>query len=469
MKVAIYSPLPSWDPAQAGTAIPLEMERAVYDTLLGVDAKGNAIPWLATRWEYTDQAKTDLRLELREDVKFDDGTPFNSEVVVANLNRFKSANGPQAAQLRSVASVTAVDKKTVDIKLSAADPLLTYNLSQAAGLQANPKSAAAGTLGTTPSGTGAYKLSPKSVEGTEYVYEARDGYWNPEVQHWKTMTLRLLSDPAAGFNALASKQVDMAQIDPRQSKEAQARKLEVTQWTSAVQGLLLLDRAGTKVPALGDVRVRQAINYAFDRKLVVQQNSQGDGEPTSQIFAPDSSAYVPELDNAYPYDLDKAKKLMADAGYADGFTIKMPWAPGNDVVQAFAKQSLEAINIKVETVSIPRQNFQASISGGDYVAPWSIIGLGPTWQVVQRTLLPQSQYNAFKSTTPDVQKLLDAIQQSGDSPEAAQKLSRYMVENAWFAPWYRLATPYAADGSKVKVLAQAYQNNPSIFGIVPAG
>jgi peptide/nickel transport system substrate-binding protein len=356
----------------------------------------------------------------------------------------------------------------VDIKLSAPDPLIVFNLSQAAGLQGNPTAATAGKLGTTPDGTGPYRLAPSSVEGTQYVFEARENYWNSDVQHWNTMTYRLLGDQAAGFNALAAKQVDVAQVNERQVKEAQSRRLEVAQWTAGAQGLLLLDRDGERVPALKDVRVRQAINHAFDRDLIVEQNAQGSGEPTTQFFGPGSSAYIPELDDAYPYDPEKAKKLLAEAGYPDGFTVQMPWAPGNDVVQAFAKQSLEAINVKVEVVSIPRQNFQSAIAGGEYAMPWSIIGLGPTWQIVQRLALPQAQYNAFKSTTPELEKLLSETQMAGDDPDAGKDLNRYLVENAWFSPWYRFGAPYAFDGSKVKVMPQAFQNAPSIFGIVPA-
>src|SRR5690606_35509124 len=90
------------------------------------------------------------------------------------------------------------------------------------------------------------------------------------------------------------------------------------------QGLLLLDRAGTMNPALADVRVRQALNYAFDRSGLLTALQLDNGTVTTQVVPAGSDAYDPGLDDYYSYDPEKAKELLSEAGYSDGFTLEMP-------------------------------------------------------------------------------------------------------------------------------------------------
>ncbi|WP_217376620.1 ABC transporter substrate-binding protein [Paenarthrobacter ureafaciens] len=468
IRIAMLNDIPSWDPGKAGVATQLELARGVYDTLIGVDTEGKLVPALATEWRYTDDKRTVLELKLRDDVTFSDGTKFDAEAAKANLDHFRESKGPQVNQIDGVTGTEVVDAKTVRIKLDRPNPALEINLSQAAGLQASPASLKDGSAETKPVGSGPYVLDPGSVRGNQYIFKARDGYWKPELQHWNMMTFRLLSDPAARLNALTAKQVDVANVQPPQIAQAEKTGAKVTDWTSSVQGMLLLDRDGKVAPGLKDVRVRQAINYAFDRELMLKEAVLGRGEVTSQMFAPESSAYVKDLDNAYPHDVEKARKLMADAGYADGFKVKIAFAKPSEFAAPFIVQALGEIGITVERVSIPPQEFQSSISGGQYAMPWSVISQGPTWTMIQRVVSPDAPYNAFKSENPELNKLLEETRNAGDAENAGQELNRYLVDNAWFAPWYRVGSPLAFNPQVVDVLPQAFQNSPSIYNYLPA-
>src|SRR5207249_3392144 len=101
----------------------------------------------------------------------------------------------------------------------------------------------------------------------------------------------------------------------------------LAQWELDWAGLLLLDRSGKINPALKDVRVRQAINYAFDKQALLKALQKGYATPSTQIFPPRSPGYDTSLDSKYDYNPTKAKQLLSDAGFANGFTLAMPTTP----------------------------------------------------------------------------------------------------------------------------------------------
>ncbi len=115
-------------------------------------------------------------------------------------------------------------------------------------------------------------------------------------------------------------------------------KLETNQvdWS----GLLLLDRDGTKNPALANLKVRQAINHAFDRKTILDQVMLGQGTPTTQPFGKDSGAWSEELENYYSYDPEKAKQLLKESGFEGKVSFEVPTLPGAETLISVLKQQL---------------------------------------------------------------------------------------------------------------------------------
>ena len=107
-------------------------------------------------------------------------------------------------------------------------------------------------------------------------------------------------------------------LDPNTRAQAETAGLKLLSWPVDWSGLLLFDREGKVVPALKELKVRQAINYALDRESLLKNVMQGSGTLTSQVFGPESGSYLPELDKYYSFDVAKAKSLMAEAGYVRG-------------------------------------------------------------------------------------------------------------------------------------------------------
>jgi peptide/nickel transport system substrate-binding protein len=461
----------SWDPAQAHVGHMLQPFQAAYDTLLLREPDGTLAPMLATEWAYTDEAKTVLSLELRTDVTFSDGAPFDAEAVVANVEHFQADNGRQAAQAAAIDTVTAVDADTVEIVLSAPDPAMEYYLSQALGLMGSPASLGTDEMDRLPVGTGPYVMvAEQSVVGSQYVFTAREDYWNPELQRWDQITMKFLADVTSRVNALVSGEVDAALLDATTYQQAEAAGKALLEYGTDWQGLLLMDRDGAVDEALADVRVRQAINHAFDREAMLAQVGGGKGEVTSQVFGTATEGYDPELDDYYSYDPERAKELLAEAGYADGLTIEMPViTPGGETIMTFVTQQLADVGITVQQTSAPAADYVANLGQGKWGAAWFSLFQGPDWVAVQQIISTDALYNPFDSTTPEVAAAIEALRAGGDdSAEAAAEINRVVTENAWFAPWFRPSQLYFHDPAKVVVEPQIQMAVPAIYNYAPA-
>ena len=458
----------SWDAAQAHVGHRLQPFQAAYDSLILREPDGSYSPMLATEWGFTDDLT--FTMTLRTDVTFSDGTPFDAEAVKANIEHFQQANGPQASQAAAIASVTVTAPDAVEITLSEPDPSLEYYFSQALGLMSSP--AAQGTEGIDrlPVGTGPYTMvAGESVVGSQYVFEARADYWNPELQHFDRIVMKYLSDVTARVNGLVSGEIDAGILDGATMEQAEASGMTLLAYPTDWSGLLLFDRDGALNPEMADVRVRQAINHALDREALLQQIRQGYGTVTGQVFGPESSAYVPELDTFYAYDVEKARALMADAGYADGFTLRMPMLPDGEATMTFVRQQLSEIGITVELNAVPVADYQGELGQGNYGAAWFSLFQGPTWVAAQQLLSDTTLYNPFRTTTTELEGLLaDVLAAGTDDAAAAQALNRYVTEQAWFAPWYRPDELYMFDPQRVHVVPQVQQAVPSIYNYTPA-
>ncbi|MCT9627179.1 ABC transporter substrate-binding protein [Pseudarthrobacter equi] len=458
----------SLDPVDARTGHAMPIFQSVYDTLLLREPDGTISPMLATKWEYNTD-NTVLTLSLREGVTFSDGAPLDAAAVKANLDNFKAAKGQDAYMVASVKEVTVVDPKTVAITLTAPDPAFEYYLTLAAGLMASPKALGTPELKTDPQGSGPYVLDKaNSVKGSQYVFTKRDGYWNQDLQKFEKVTIKILPDATARTNALVSGQVDAALLDAKNGKQAEGAGLKLNKSQVDWTGILLFDRDGKISPEMANVKVRQAINYAFDRQTILNQQFLGEGTVTSQIFGPESGAYLPELDNRYPYDPAKAKQLLAEAGYPDGITIKYPSTASGDALNTVLAQQLSDVGIKLELETIPQPNFVADLAAGKYAAGSYSLAQARPWVSITQTIGTGALYNPFKTTTPELESLISEVQNGGEkSSELAKEVNRYVTENAWFAPLFRANLMYYT-GKNVNVQTQAQQAVPSIYNYEPA-
>ncbi|GAA1763607.1 ABC transporter substrate-binding protein [Agromyces humatus] len=459
----------SWDPSQAHVGHALQPYQAPYDTLILREPDGTLSPMLATEWAY-DEDQTALTVDLRDDVTFSDGEVFDAEAVKTNLDTFKAANGRQAAQLTAVDSVDVVDEDTVQINLSAPDPSFTYYLSQAAGLMGSPASLGTDEIAAEPVGTGPYVMDPAgSVVGSQYTFTPREDYWNHDLQKFDKIVFKVLTDPTARLNAIVSKQVDVTLLEARQTEQADAAGLELLESQVDWTGLLLFDRDGELNPALADVTVRQAINHALDRETMLEQIQLGYGTVTNQVFGPESGAYVDELDETYPYDPEKAKDLLAEAGYADGFDLVIPSFVGLESISAAITQQLGDVGIRVQTETVPVANIVSDFAAGKYPVGYFFLFQGEPWVAINQLISTEALYNPFDSTSPELQELIDAVHFGGDEAgELAKDVNRYVTENAWFAPLYRLDQIVYVNPATITAEPQIQQAVPSIYNFAPA-
>ncbi|GGD26246.1 peptide ABC transporter substrate-binding protein [Microbacterium faecale] len=469
LRIGTSGTLPSWASEDAHVGHTLFPYQAPYDSLIRRDENGELQPMLATSWEY-DETRTALTLELRDDVTFSDGAAFDADAVKANLEHFQQDALRQASQLAALDSVEVVDAATVVLHLTDPDPAFEFNLSQAAGLMASPDSVGTPEADTVPVGSGPYVMSEsETVAGTQVVFTAREDYWAPELQEFERVEFRILDETSARLNALQSGQIDVTILDATTIDQAEGAGFEIVDdYQVDWHGLILMDRDGDLNPALGDVNVRQAINYAVDREALVEQNERGHGTATAQPFGPESGAYVEELDERYPHDPEKARELLAEAGYADGVTISVPLVPGWDAMHAALRQQLSEANITLESVPAQMANIFGDIGQQKLEIFYFNFFQSEPWVNVQQLLAENTLYNPFETADPELTALIEELQAAPDGDSIAQEINEYVVENAWFVPLYRLDQVVAYDSDAIDVVKQPQQAFPSMYNFTPA-
>lgn len=473
LNIATMTVPQSLDPEVAtGSALPFF--QAVYDTLVKRAADGSYQPMLATAWSWNAD-QTQLTLTLRSGVTFQDGTAFDASAVKANLLRFQKGGGADAGTLADLKAVDVIDATHVRLDLTQANPALLFYLSDSAGLMASPKAFAEGdTLKTKPDGTGPYRLDQSATAfGTKWVYTRNAAYWGTKLPY-DTLTMSVFNNETAIVNGLKTGQLDTALLQTA-DQEAAAKadpSLTTTPEQFDFQGLLLFDRGGAVTPALKDVRVRQAINYALDRPTMLSAIREGLGETTDQIFGTGTPGYDKSLDDAYPYDPAKAKSLLAQAGYAKGFTLKLPLMPAitTDALAASIKSDLGAVGITVDWQQTDSATvLQKIFVDKDYSAMVMNMGQSSDPWIVVHTLVQPGTFNMFGSTDPTVQSLVTKIQGEPEQSATADltALNTRLVQQAWFAPFYRMSYLLVTD-KKVKAVNQSGMAVPSIYDYSPA-
>ncbi len=446
--------------------------QAVYDTLLQASPSGTIEPDLATAWSYN-AAKTVLTLTLRTGVKFTDGTAFDATTAAANLEAFQKGTSNNASDLVNMASATAAGPTKLVITLKQQDPAFLVYLTQNAGLQESPKAFTTATAKTTPVGSGPYELdSSATIPGSTYVFTANPGYWNKAQQHYAKLVMNVYSTPAAELDAIQGGQVNAANTFDNTAL-TQIQNAGFTVWPLQLNwtGLLLLDRDGSMAKPLASVKVRQAINYAFDRPALLKALGDGYGSVTTQIFPTYSPGYSSSLDSYYTYDPAKARQLLAQAGYPNGFTLNMPEAAALGAsTYAIIAQQLAAVGIKVNYTSYTGNAIFSAILAPKYPATYFILQEDPTaWQESQFVLLPSATWNPFHDANPAVDGYIKTIQTGSTAQaDAAMKgLDTYLVQNAWFAPFFRQQSSFVSD-KNTKVTVQAGNALPYLWNIVPS-
>lgn len=435
IRIAAISDLVSFDVGELQGGQQLYYWQPVYETLIHRAPNGTLEPNVAAEWGFTDTRT--FELTLTEGLSFADGTPITTSSIEAVMDRFRAGSGPDAQYLAVVEEIEIVDELTMVLHLSEPDPGLPYKLTSSAGAVANPAVFDDPDVQRVPGASGPYVLDEgRTTPGSSYTFVRNENYWAPETYPYDEVTVVVLEDLTARVNALRSGQVDVAVLDGPSAGEIESAGLAITQQSASFEGLWLWDRTGEKVPALGDARVRQAMNMAIDREGIVESLMLGYGVPTDQIFKPGTDGHLEGAD-AYPYDPEAARDLMAEAGYADGFDLTMPASASFAYLQPTIESQLGEIGIRVSWDNIPSEQYLPSILRGDYAAGLFRYTQDSTWVDITRHVTPDAAMNPLGTTTPEIATLLDTAQNAIDEDEAVaayQAVAQYIYDEAWFLP-----------------------------------
>ncbi|MBO9591049.1 ABC transporter substrate-binding protein [Devosia sp.] len=458
----------SFDPAIVENGPRAQYWAAVYDTLLLMEPDGSIVGNLAESYAYNED-NTVLTLKLRQDVKFTDGAPFNAEAVKANVEHLRGGTGQNSFMVGAVTDIVIVDDFTVELHLSAANPAQLTYLTMAGGVMGSPAALGTEEIISVPVGSGPYMLDvANTTKGAQYSFVRNPDYWNAEAFPYDAVVLIPMGEITARMNALRSGQVDGAQGNAQTAAEAEASGLSVNRTPIDRHGLILADREGALVPALGDVRVRQAINHAIDGEGLLAAIQRNLGHHTTQVFNLNSVAYVPELEDRYPFDPEKAKALLAEAGYANGFDLTLPenpTVPANPIIT----QQLADVGIRVIWDKVVSENYVTEAQSKRYGAFWMSLSTGNPWWDMTKQISASGPWNPFDSATPELDALLAKAQAaSGDEYTALMRdVNTYVTENAWFDIWYQADAVYFA-APDVKVTMHPQNVVPYIRHFAPA-
>lgn len=334
---------PGLDPtAGAASSIAEIVHYNVFETLTKINADGSVSPLLAESWEVSPDLKT-YTFRLRKGVKFQNGEPFNAAAVKFSFDRAagdKSTNKDKRTFANLSTQVS--DEHTVVITNKDIDPDFLFVLGQATSIIVEPRSA--DTNATRPVGTGPYQLAGWS-RGASVTLAAWPGFRAPQSLRIRRAVFRFIPDAAAQVAALLAGDVDaFPRVTPRSVPQFRSNpRFQVVVSNSRAKTILAINNA--RKP-LNDVRVRRAIAAAIDRKAVIAGAADGYGVPIGSYYVPTAFGYV-DTTGINPFDVEKAKALLAEAGIKTPLTLTMTLPP-----TPYARQGGELIAAQLAKIGI---------------------------------------------------------------------------------------------------------------------
>jgi peptide/nickel transport system substrate-binding protein len=468
LRMAIETPPPGgWDPTVWGWDGYTPIQEAAYDGLIRSTTDG-LVPGLATSWEWA--SPTEFHMDLREGVEFVDGEKFTAEAVKANIERFRDAGGRFSAWLAPIAEIDTPSESEVVLHMNGILPDLEVLLSQNAGLMISPAAIAnPDVLTTAPQGVSGYLLdTDASTPDVKYVFEKNPDYWDAEGTHFDEVVFEIQTDRNASFNALLAGQLDLVWGLAEGLEMAESSGLNVFAPAGFLVMMQVGDYMGTQVEALADVRVRQAMNYAIDREALTEHVIPG--EPMHQMFTSNTEAFVPALSDAYPYDPDRARDLLVDAGYADGVTLPILTTPDYTALVSAIASTYEEVGITLDIRTLELQDYIAEL-----VAANAPISLGrassqSTYADITMYLTANGARNPFKNELPEVAALYESLSSFSNDERGPvyQEIATVVSEEAIAVPILLESMFYYYDSSVTDLGVPDGYIYPTLYELRPA-
>ncbi len=361
INVAVGSPPQTMNPHGSDSDANLGVMANIFEGLLYRNAKGILEPGLATSYERLDDLT--WRLTLRQGVKFHNGNDFTWEDVQYTFLRLREPF-PVSEFLafgEVILSVETVDSDpwTIDVKTRIPVPYFADNLHQVFIMdKESSESRSIGEIGENPIGTGPYKFV-EWVKGSYLELEANEDYWG-EVPPIKKAIFTPITEPSTRLAAIITGQVDILQDVPVELFDNAASNPDIELITIPARRAIYLGLGNKPGTPTNDIRVRKAMYHAIDEDEIIEKVMFGHAFPASQIPDEPTVGYDASI-KRLPFDPEKAKDLLAEAGYADGFEIKLSgpndrYVRDAQICEAVAKQ-LAKVGIEVELDTKPKAIF----------------------------------------------------------------------------------------------------------------
>jgi peptide/nickel transport system substrate-binding protein len=366
--------------ANTAAAIDRVVYANVFEGLIKVDRNGDFIPGLAREWSVSPDGLT-YTFQLHRDVSFHNGEIFNAGVAKWNLERAMSEKtvNPHPEYFRGIQRIDVLDDYTLRIVLEVADALFIAHLAEGDAVMLPMKGFE--NAKSNPVGTGPFRFV-RWVRGDRVEMERFDGYRNPDLPYLDRVTFKFISDASAQIAALKAGDIDViGYIAAPESALALSKDPNFKVFAGTTTGEVIMS-TNNKAKPFDNKKVRQAMACAIDRQAVVDLVMFGYGTPIGSHWSP-STPYYRDLTGMFPYDVKKAKALLAEAGYPDGFdaVIKLP------AIYSYSKRAGEVIadmlskvniRLKIEIVEwgqwidriFKKKEYQLTMIG--HVEPWDI-------------------------------------------------------------------------------------------------
>jgi len=413
----------------------------IFDPLLIASPEGRIVGRLASEWRVIDDLTWEFTL--RPNIRFHDGTPFTPDDLAftyARVPNVPNSPGGFAPYIRGIVAIDVVNPTTIRIRTSEPNPFLAHDVARIMVLSRRIHDGAPTadyTSGRVAIGTGAYRFSSYTRDQRLELVRNED-FWGPK-EPWDRVTTRYIANPAARVAALLTREVDVIDGVPVQDVARLQTNPAIALFgvSSQATAYLFPDAARERAPfitdregrpldrnPLRDVRVRRALAMSINRQGIVDRLLSGQGEPAEQLSAPsveDRSLNVRPI----PLDLERARQLLAEAGYPNGFTMAIHgprgFFAGDDdtmqaVAQGFARIGVETrVEINIPSVHFSRaSNRDFAMFLSTYAAPVAANALRLVVQT--RDQAGAGSFNRQHYSNPVVDRLTSEALRTMDTP-----------------------------------------------------
>jgi len=436
------------------------------ETLARYDESGALIPYLAESFE-TDADALTLTIKLRDGVKFHDGTVCDAEAVKWNLEEFKASG---RSEINDIESIEVVDPLTVVCHLSRWNNSIADNALFVAGrivsptyVKTNGKDAAIGN----PIGTGAFKFV-KWERDSKIVYEKNENYRVKGLPYLDGIEVVFLPDSTTIVSAMRTGEINaIANADSTVVDAMTADGLEPVSRPLTTGTVMFGIMPTSNDPSLPtyDLKVRQAISHAIDAEAIAQMYKNQGWAYTNQWAPPGAWSYN-EKTAGYPYDVEKAKQLLAEAGYPNGFKVKGYVNSGDVKLMEITQAYLAEVGIEMEIIPVDsaKENEMTGINGTwDGLLRWAGRGEADIAPVYNRTFTDEGVRCVGGTLHPkDIKELIDGAMTAKTFEEKvriSKELSKKVIDE------YCLLVPFASVSSQFYTAKKVHDTHLGYYHI----